>query len=66
MTVHQFITKSELQARLLLHRNTIGRMLAQGRFPNAIKTGGRWRIPVQDVEAFLACHRGRSPQEDRP
>jgi excisionase family DNA binding protein len=56
------ITKVELEVRLKLHRNTVTRLLAQGRFPNAFRTGGRWRIPLSDLEAFV---RGASAKELR-
>ena len=52
MRVERFLTKADVEATLQLHRNTVGRLLAEGRFPRAFKTGGRWRIPEGDVEAF--------------
>jgi excisionase family DNA binding protein len=53
MAVVEHMTKVELEQRLRLHRNTVSKLLQQGRFPNAFRMGGRWRIPVTDIEAFL-------------
>lgn len=49
----EYITKVEVEVRLKLHRNTVSRLLAQGRFPNAFRAGGRWRIPVTDLDSFV-------------
>lgn len=52
--IDDHMTKLELQKKLKLHRNTVSRMLARGLFPNAFRTeGGRWRIPVRDVEKYI-------------
>ncbi len=53
MRVERYLTKADVEATLQLHRNTVARMLARGCFPRAFRTGGRWRIPVGDVEAFV-------------
>ncbi len=53
MPLDEHVTKTELESRLRLHRNTVTRLLAAGHFPNAFRAGGRWRIPVRDVEAFV-------------
>ncbi len=53
MPPQEYLTKKEVEARLRLHRNTVGRLLATGRFPNAFRTGRQWRIPAGDVDAFV-------------
>jgi len=53
MAVEEHMTKTEVESRLKLHRNTVSRLLAEGRFPNAFRHGNRWRIPTPDVEAFI-------------
>jgi len=53
MALQDHITKVEVEVRLKLHRNTVTRLLSQGRFPNAFRAGGRWRIPISDVAAFI-------------
>ena len=58
MEVDHYLTRREVEARLSLHRNTVGRLLARGAFPNAFKTpGGRWRIPASDLWAFVQSRR---------
>ena len=52
MQSDEYLTKKEVEACLRLHRNTVGRLLANGRFPNAFRAGHQWRIPTGDVEAF--------------
>lgn len=54
MRVERYLTKADVETTLQLHRNTVSRLLANGCFPRAFRTGGRWRIPVGDVEAFAA------------
>lgn len=54
MRVERYLTKADVEATLQLHRNTVSRLLAQGCFPGAFRTGGRWRIPVGDLESFAA------------
>lgn len=58
----EYITKVELEVRLKLHRNTVTRLLAQRRFPNAFRTGGRWRIPVSDLDAFVRDESAKEPR----
>ena len=52
MRVERYLTKADVEATLQLHRNTVSRLLAKGCFPGAFRTGGRWRIPVRDLENF--------------
>ncbi|MBD3241601.1 MAG: helix-turn-helix domain-containing protein [Chitinivibrionales bacterium] len=52
MRVERYLTKADVEATLQLHRNTVSRLLAKGCFPGAFRTGGRWRIPVRDLEIF--------------
>ncbi len=54
MRVERFLTKADVEVTLQLHRNTVTRLLTAGCFPRAFRTGGRWRIPVGDVERFVA------------
>ena len=63
MPSEEYLTKKEVEARLRLHRNTVGRLLAAGRFPNAFRAGRQWRIPMGDIEAFVQAsqdHNGHS------
>lgn len=60
--MNEYITKVELEVRLKLHRNTVTRLLARRRFPNAFRTGGRWRIPVSDIEAFIRDEAAKEPR----
>jgi excisionase family DNA binding protein len=54
MRVERFLTKTDVEVTLQLHRNTVTRLLSKGCFPRAFRTGGRWRIPVGDVQQFVA------------
>lgn len=50
-------------AHLLGHSQaTVRRLCEEGAFPGAYQlgVGGHWRIPQQDVQAFLDACRGRS------
>lgn len=50
-------------ARLIGHSQTrVRRLCEEGAFPGAyqITVGGHWRIPRQDVEAFLGARRAQS------
>lgn len=60
--MNEYITKVELEVRLKLHRNTVTRLLAQRRFPNAFRTGGRWRIPLSDIERFIRDEAAKEPR----
>jgi excisionase family DNA binding protein len=62
MRIERYLTKPDVEATLNLHRNTLTRLLAAGRFPRAFRTGNRWRIPVGDVERF-ACERRRQQEQ---
>jgi len=53
MPAEEYLTKKEVEAKLRLHRNTVTRLLAAGRFPGAFRAGQQWRIPAGDVEIFI-------------
>lgn len=46
------LTTKELQTILQVDRTTIYRMAEQGRLP-AVRVGGQWRFPRQQIEAWL-------------
>ncbi len=45
------MTALEAARQLGVHKNSVMRLLRQGRFPNAVKVGGVWNIPDADVKA---------------
>jgi excisionase family DNA binding protein len=47
-----FLTTKELQAILHVDRTTIYRMAENGRLP-AVKVGGQWRFPRQQIDGWL-------------
>ena len=60
MRVERYLTKADVETTLQLHRNTVSRLLAKGCFPGAFRTGGRWRIPVRDLENFAANEKNQA------
>lgn len=67
MPPQEYLTKKEVEAQLRLHRNTVGRLLASGRFPNAFRAGRHWRIPAGDLEVFIrTCRYSHLREEGRP
>lgn len=49
------LTTKELQAILSVDRTTIYRMAESGRLP-AVKVGGQWRFPRQQIDGWLRQH----------
>jgi excisionase family DNA binding protein len=43
----------KLGALLGFHRNTMGELLKEGAFPNAVQVGNKKLVPQSDVEAWL-------------
>ena len=66
----EYLTKKEVEGKLRLHRNTVTRLLAAGRFPGAFRAGQQWRIPVSDVEALsqseAIANGHRDPERSHP
>jgi excisionase family DNA binding protein len=55
--VKQYLSVSQVAQKLVMHRNTIHKMLQDGAFPNAFKGARCWRIPVDDVRAYIDSRR---------
>jgi excisionase family DNA binding protein len=59
----RYTTSQLVAARLLVKPKTIARWARGGEFPNAVRVDGSgWRIPVDDVEAFLERRRWKPKQ----
>lgn len=53
----EFLTTTQVAKRLGKSAKSVRRMLEAARFPNAQQTrmGEAWRVPVSDVEAYIAA-----------
>lgn len=47
------ITLNEFCKKMKVTRRTMYRMLADGKFPFAIKFGREWRFDINDVQKYL-------------
>lgn len=47
------LSAQEVARRLAIHNSTVRRMIDRGDFPNAFKAGRDWRIPEDDLEAYV-------------
>lgn len=61
VVVAKHYTPEEVSERLPLHPVSIRRACARGDFDGATKRLGRWLIPEQAIEAWLAAGREREP-----
>lgn len=48
-----FFTVDDVAARLDVSRRTITRAIDAGQFPGAVQIGQRWRIPADDLAAWI-------------
>ena len=53
MADYSLITATQLCSQLKISRNTATKLLNANKFPNAFKVTSHWRIPQQDVDAFI-------------
>ena len=49
----EFLTVSEVAAKLRLAERTAYGLIRDGRIPGAAKVGGQWRVRARDLEAWL-------------
>lgn len=49
----QLMRASDIAGLAQLHLEVVQRKIREGYFPGAFKLGSRWRIPREDVVAFL-------------
>jgi hypothetical protein len=62
---HYYLTTDDVASKLNVSIQTVRRMCSNGAFPNAVlidpwgreSRHGRWRIPADDVQAYLDAHR---------
>jgi len=57
------VNTSDLAHELGVTRETIVRHINDGNIPGAFRRLGRWRIPVEDAEAFASSYGGGTAYE---
>lgn len=50
----QLLTLPEVAQRLGVHRRSVERLIAAGEFPRPLKVGAATRVPVSDLQAYVA------------
>ncbi len=53
MPVGKLLDTSTVAKRLNLSRDSVARLFREGRLPGAIRVGGRWRLPEDELNLYL-------------